>query len=157
MRLLINTLLTMVTVTVFPLHVKAADLDGARQYCQEKLNKRGSYNCDCIVDKYYPKKVELEKAWGVPIEGPEMIAVYVINACTEVAKSSDHEYRTCMQSPAFKKGKVEFGDERFCKCYSDEWEKQLSGYLKKPNAVIDKNSKSYLKGLARTKCRKKLR
>lgn len=157
MRLFLTALFTLITVTAFPFHANAADPDGAKQYCQETLNKRGSYDCDCIVEKYYPKKAELEQAFGVPIQDPDVIAVHIVNACIDVAKTEDSEYKTCMQSPTFKKSKEEFGAERFCRCYADEWEKQLSDYLKTPNAVVDKNSRSYLKGLSRMNCKRKLR
>lgn len=156
MRLFLITLLTLFATTVLSVNAQAADPDGVRQYCQEKLNKRGSYNCDCIVEKYYPKKAELEQAWGVPIQDPDVTAVHIVNACIEVAKTGSHEYDTCMQSPAFKKGKNEFGAERFCRCYADEWENQLSEFQKTPNAVVDSNSKTHLKGMARTICKRKL-
>lgn len=143
--------------TVFPFHATAADPDGVRQHCQERLNKRGEYNCGCIVEKYYPKKSELEQALGVPIQDIDAVAIYVMDACMNVAKTGSREYNTCIQSAASKKDKQEFGAERFCKCYADEWEKELAAFQKTPNAIIDKSSRSHLKAMARANCRRKFR
>lgn len=38
----------------------ANDPDGIHDICEKRMNKySASTNCDCIVEKYYPKKQEL--------------------------------------------------------------------------------------------------
>ena len=157
MRLFLTTMIGIFAIIAMPATASAADPDGAYQYCQDNINKRGDFNCDCVLEKYYPKKAELEQAWGVPINDPAVAMMHVTAACTNTEKSGNDEYNTCIQSPTFKTSKNEFGAERFCKCYAQEWEKQLSEYIKTPNSGIDRNTRKHFKGLARATCKRKFR
>lgn len=157
MPILLIAVLSILASLTFPSHANAADPDGVYQYCQEKLNKNDAFNCDCVVEKYYPKKAELAKLYGVPMEQIEPVLIHVTSGCTNVAKTTSNEYNTCMSSPTFKTSKNEFGAERFCRCYSEEWEKALEEYIAIPNNVIDRNSRKHLKGSARSICKRRFR
>jgi len=156
MHTLLLTLFSVAAVISFPSSA-VADPDGVYKYCEEKLNKRGLYDCGCVLEKYYPKKAELEQAWGVPINDPAIAMMHVTTPCTDTGQTADYEYKSCMSSPTFKTSKTEFGAERFCRCYADEWEKQLSEYKTTKNASLDANVRSHLKTMARATCKRKFR
>lgn len=136
----------------------ANDPEGIIPYCEKRMNKYNDQNdCACIAQKYYPKKAELEQQMGVPIMDKNAVLQYLTNTCHKVENSGDYEYKTCLQSPSFRRGKEEFGAERFCKCYAQEWKKELSAYQDQPNSYMDSKIGSHLKTNARATCKRKLR
>lgn len=146
-----------IAVLVFSAKSNAADPENVMQYCEKSVNRSNSYDCACITKKYYPKKAELEQLYDIAITEKEAVMVHITNQCVVVENTGSREYGVCITSGAFKRNRNAYGAERFCQCYSDEWEKQLSNYLTTtPNANIDSKSGSHLKIIARTTCEKQL-
>lgn len=144
------------TLTLIPT-ANAADPENVIQYCEETVNRSNSYDCACIAEKYYPKKAELEQLYDVPITQKDAVLMHVTGQCVVVENTGNREYNVCMTSGSFKRNRNAHGAESFCKCYSDEWEKQLANYLATtPNATIGHKASRQLKITARTTCQKKL-
>lgn len=141
---------------VFLSSANAADPDGVFQYCVEKVNKNNSFDCTCIAEKYYPKKAELEQLYGVPIMDKEAVMMHLTSGCMDIENTGEREYKVCMTNSSFKRNREEFGGERYCRCYSDEWKSQLSNHIATTNEGVDSNSRRHLKIMARSICQKKL-
>ncbi len=130
----------------------ASDPDGIFEICEKRMNKyTPTTDCNCIVERYYPKKQDLSELYGVPLQS-EAVLPHLQNVCHNISAMGEVEYKSCMTSPTFKRVTEGIDREAFCTCYSNEWQRELTEYK---GETLDRKVRQNLKGSARAICKKK--